>query len=441
MKENNKIKVAMICHFSNAEVREHLPLCKRRVYRLARRLLRLPEKGRGYADIAPWDINIIQCVKERNDIDLYVLSAHGGLKRDGVSFESGGIHYTFYRPEIANLLRSFIPSPKEWRKFNPMAKKICRKVKEIHPDIVLLVGAENAYYSSAVLAIKSYPIYVLCQNIINNPEYVAAGAQDKINASTELEIIRQSNYMGVYCKKHYDLLRDAGYQKFVFDFNWPTPKQQQYKPKPSDKKDYDFVNFALHMSEEKGYHDSVKALAIVKKQYPNVKLCLIDGGPDTIRKEIKHLIAELDLQDNVIFIPFFAERKDVFQFLQSVRFAVLPCKIDNISGTQLQCMQFGLPVVCYKTTGTPSLNKERECVLIAEKDNISELAEKMLVLMNDEEKANSLRNNSLDYIKERRLRSLGNMQRLVDNFNAILANYRQGIPIPEKQLFENSSQE
>jgi glycosyltransferase involved in cell wall biosynthesis len=322
-----------------------------------------------------------------------------------------------------------------------MAKKICRRVKEIHPDLVLLVGAENAYYSSAVLTIKGYPIYVLCQNIINNPEYVTAGTQDKINASTELEIIRQSRYMGVYSKKHYDLLRDAGYDKFVFDFNWPTLKQQQYKPVPSDKKDYDFVNFALHMSEEKGYHDSIKALSIVKQHHPNVKLCLVDGGPDTVRNELKQLIAKLDLDDNVSFIPFFAERKDLFQFLQTVRFAILPCKIDHISGTQLQSMIFGLPVVCYKTTGTPLLNKEKECVLIAEKDNISELAEKMLVLMNDEEKANSLRNNSLEYMKERRLRSLGNMQRLVDNFNAILANYRQGTPIPEEQLFENSSQE
>ena len=62
--------------------------------------------------------------------------------------------------------------------------------------------------------------------------------------------------------------------------------------------------------------------------------------------------------------------------IQKSRFAVLPCKLDHTSGTMAQAMQLGLPIVVYKTTGTPTFNRERECALIAEKENVEGLAEK-----------------------------------------------------------------
>lgn len=436
MEQNKKIKVAMICHFSNAEVRKQLPLGDRLVFKHVRKLLGLPAKNGGYADIAPWNSNMIKCVKEREDIDLYVLSAHGGLKHDRVSFDSEGIHYMFFQPELTNFLKHIIPSDALWRKLNPMAAKIRRQVNRIDPDLVILVGAENAYYSCSVLSIKNYPVYVLCQNVINSPEYLAAGTLNKKNATTEREIISRMSYMAVYSKQHYNLLRQMGYKNYIFSFNWPVVSKEDFVPVTCSDKEYDFINFALHMSREKGFHDCIEALAIVKTKYPKVRLCLVDGGYDNVREELKKLIADSHLEDNVAFVPFFAERNDLFQFLQKVRFAVLPCKMDYISGTQLQSMKYGLPLVCYRTEGTPSLNRKRNCVLIADMDNVKQLADKMILLMSDAELANELRNNSLEYTKERRQVSLGNMQRLADNFNAIIAHFRYGTPIPGEQLFE-----
>ena len=437
MEENKRMKVAMICHFSNAEVREHLLFSKRVLFRLVRRLLRMPAKNGGFADIAPWDSNMISSIKERDDLDLYVISAHGGLLRNPQSFEADGVHYTFVRPEMANFLKVVIQSDKLWRRLNPMTSIIKRRIETIHPDIIVLVGAENCYYSSSVLSIKGYPVYTLCQNVINSPDYSHDGKRNTKNASTELEIINHSRYMGVYSEKHYNLLRELGYNGYIFSFNWPIVSNNGFIPSPCSEKEYDFINFAQHMSEGKGYHDSIKALAIVKQKYPRVRLCLVDGGYDTVREELKRLIAELNLEDNVTFIPFFKERNDLFQFLQKVRFAVLPCKKDFISGTQLQSMKYGLPLVCYKTTGTPLFNKDNPCVLIADMNNIGQLAEKMMLLMSDPELASKLRDNAIEYMTKRRSQSLGNMQRLVDNFHAIIANYTLGESVPEGQLFES----
>lgn len=426
------MKVAMICHFSNAEVRSHLPLGNRKLYTLLRKLMRMPGKGKGYGDLAPWDTNIIDAVKKRDDIDLYVISAHGGLTKNEFSFESGKIHYTFLRPEYATFLKNVIPNDELWRRLNPMTPHVKKAINRIKPDLVLLVGAENAYYSSTILYLKGYPVYVLCQTVYNNPEFSSVESK---NATTEKRIIETQKYLGVYSEKHRDLLRKLNYKGYIFHFQWP-PTINLFRPSPVSEKKYDFINFALHLSSDKGFHDSIKALSIVKKSYPDVKLNIVDGGPDNVREELLKLIKQYDLDNNVSFTPFFPIQNDLFQHLQSARFAVLPSKVDHISGTQLQAMRFGLPVICYKTTGTPELNKDKECVLIAEKGNVEELAGKMLLLMENNTIADELRQNSYEYIRFMDENSQKNMDRLVESFKAIIDNFKYGAPIPSELLFE-----
>ena len=120
MEQINKIRVAMICHFSNAEVRMHLPLDEsRKLYTYGRKMLRMPTKSKGYGDIAPWDTSTINYFKDRGDIELYVISAHSGLRKRVVAFESQGVNYNFVRCDVANMLKRIIPSVYLWKKLNP----------------------------------------------------------------------------------------------------------------------------------------------------------------------------------------------------------------------------------------------------------------------------------------------------------------------------------
>ena len=120
MEQVNKIKVAMICHFSTAEVREKLPLDDRKLYNFLRKMLRMPTKGGGYGDIAPWDKGIIEALKKREDIDLYVISAHSGLKKPVCNFQMDGVHYWFVRCDFTNMLQRLIRNDNLWRKLNSL---------------------------------------------------------------------------------------------------------------------------------------------------------------------------------------------------------------------------------------------------------------------------------------------------------------------------------
>lgn len=433
MEQIKKLRVAMICHFSNSRIRTFLPLDNRELYTFARKVLRMPTKSKNYGDIAPWDTSTIDFFRNREDIILYVISAHSGLKQRVVSFYDRGVHYDFVKCDIATMLKRVIPNAFLWRLFNPMVKDVHRLVHDIKPDLVLLIGLENAYYSSTVLGIKDYPVFALCQTIYNNPERSIYDSVDKINSKIEKEIIKEKEYFGVYCRKHYDLLKRLAPNAFVFKFGFPSTSQL-LEPITCEKQ-FDFVNFAMSMSAKKGFIDSIEAIAIVKKAFPNVRLNLVGGGSSELKKGLVQVAESLGVKDNVIFTPFFEKQEDLFLHIQKARYALLPCKMDNVSGTMNQAMQLGIPLIVYKTTGTPVFNLEKECVLIAEHSDVKDLAAQMLVFLEYPERAETLAKNAREFQEKRIEANRHNCDRLVENFMAICSNYYEGIPIPTEQLF------
>ncbi len=429
----DKLKVCMVCHFSNAEVRRHLPLDDRRFYCLVRKLLRMPTKGKGYGDIASWDVDIIDEIKKHPEIELHVISAHSGLKKSIVSYMEGGVHYNFVNCDRATLLKRLIKDDDLWRRLNPMVKQVHRLVNEIKPDLVLMVGLENAYISSTVLGIKDVPVLGLCQTIYNNPERSKHGIVDSKNASTEKSIFKEHRYFGVYCKMHYDLLRQIAPNATIFKYGFPS-KGVLLEPIPTEK-EYDFVNFALGMSSNKGFPDAIEASAIVKEKYPHLKVNLVGGGEVEYKEQLATLAERLGVKENIIFTPFFEKHCDLLLHIQKSRFALLPCKMDYIAGTMTQAMQLGLPIVVYKTTGTPSFNREKQCALIAEKENVEQLAQHMMALMDSPELAESLKANAREFQEKKATDARQNGERLYATFKAVIEHYKEGKEIPQELLF------
>lgn len=434
--DNSSLKVAMVCHLSNPMIREHLHLSKNGVYN---KLLAIRgHQPLVYSDYAPWNTFILKESENYKELDLHVISPHPGMIEETEEFEDEGIKYHFYKNRPSPFIRALHSKlfPNKNIKFNRNTRRVKKWICDLKPDLIVLVGAETPDYSITVLGIKDIPIYILSQAIFNNPEFENHYSANnyRFRAKMEMDLFRQSGYVGVYSDKHYDVLRNLDYNGYIFKFHWPVILSV-FRDSVLKHKDYDFVNFAHYMSEAKGYHDSIKALAIVKEEYPAVKLALVDHGPNRVRKELMDLIEQYDLKENVDFIPFFEEKTNLYSFLQSVRFGVLPCKLDYYSGTMLDSMTCGVPIVVYKTEGTPTLNSKRETVLIAEMNNVAELASNMKKLLSNEHLADNLRENGYLYIEEKNEAEKLNMKHLVENFRAIVDNYYKGTPIPKRMLY------
>ena len=100
-----------------------------------------------------------------------------------------------------------------------------------------------------------------------------------------------------------------------------------------------------------------------------------------------------------------------------------------------QAMQLGLPIVVYKTAGTPSFNRDKQCALIAEKDNVKELAQHMLSLMENPELADDLRKNARGFQEKKAAVAKQNGKRLIETFRAVVEKEQHGKYIPQELLF------
>lgn len=426
------MKIALICAFSNSMVRSHLPLDNRKLYNFVRKCLGMEPMKEGYGDVASWNTNFINNFKVRNDVELIVISAHSGLKKGIVHFEAEGVQYYFVRNDRATLLKRLIKNPSLWHKLNPMRPVVRKIVRSVNPDVVALMGAENAFISGTVLGLeKEYPTILKGQTIYNNPDRGKHGLVDAKNAYVERLIFDALKYVSFDTKMHYALYRE--FQKDSYNFYWDLATTFCPVSKVKEKK-YDFVNFANSMTPAKGFTDVLEAMGIVVQTHPEAKLNLIGRPTEENKKLYDGIIAKHRIEGNVFFTPFFEKQTDMFQHLQKSRFAVLPYKLDYISSTTNQAMYYEMPVVVYRTAGTPTLNEKKECVLIADMENVEQLAEKMLTLLEHPELAEELRKNAkelVDYQNDGKRIS----DEIMAAFRAIDAHFHHGTPIPEDLIY------
>ncbi len=432
----DKLKVAFICHFSNSEIRNKLPLSN---LWLINRVKRIFRKGvlQEHQDFAPWVTSQIKEFEKFEDIELHVISPHSGLRRFTYSFVRNGVNYYFFKPELPFMLSHLIV------RLNFKSNKyllnrffIKRFINNIKPNIINLIGTENPYYSIASLDIKNIPLFVSVQTVYSNParQAMTGGHVDKERWNLELKIHNKEIYYGVTGNMHHDLIQNNNPNAIFFKFWFPVEKPEiVYYP----HKEYDFVFFAHGVTPKKGVEDAIYALASVKVKYQKVKLNIIGLCNPKYKQFLEDIIGKLGLQSNIYFNEYFPLQSDMHRHIQKSRFALLPVKLDIISSTIIETMHLELPLVTYKTTGTPYLNKDGETVLISDIGDIEALAANMLKLMDNPEYANEIGKRARLFAKME-FDNSKNALRLLKCYRAVINHYHNNTPIPDELLFNTN---
>lgn len=429
------MKAVIITHFSNEEVREHLPQSALKADNWIRALAG-QKSSRYQKDFAPWITLLLREFELRSDVELHVIAPYMGLKKDICEFEHKGIYYHFYNTELFSY---YLESLMLWMQKDFMTleyKKNRRVVKQfidrIKPDVINLLGAENPYYACSVLDIDNIPILSTCQTVYTNPERKKSENVSRRRWEMEEKVFKHIRYFGVSCELYDRLIKKSNSEAI----NLKTKLPSSIIPDLSNvSKEYDFVNFAANHCFKKGSQDCIRALAIVKEKHPQIKLNIVGGCTPIIKKELLQLIHDLKLNENVTFSEYFPNHVELFSHLKKSRFAVLPVKLDDIPGTVSQSMKLGLPIVTNRTSGTPLLNEKKECVLLSEINNIQELAENMIRLMDSSQLADSLRENAKEYY-DLNYDNTMMVSQLIDIYKAIKDHFNDKIAIPSNLLFK-----
>ena len=416
---NKKIKVAWICHFSNAEIRKQLPLA---------------QKGIQIADFAPWITCLIQEFEKINDIELHIISPHRGLKSLIYKFHKKNIYYYFFKSDLPIIHKRW-PSyfcVDEWTGFLKNRILIRLFINRIRPTIINLHGAENNYYSSSVLGIKNYPIYVSIQGIYNNPiRFNNIISPSKARINNEKKIYHQCKYFGIRAPIHINIIKKIAINSYYFMQFYPT-----YIPDiqiNSQKKIYDFVYFA-RLIHTKGIEELLEAIALIKKEKKHVSLNIIGTGNQKYINLLKHKIEKLNIKENIRFAGRFSTVHEAHKEAIKAKISVLPTKVDTIPGTIIESILLGLPVVSCETGGIPFLNKDGEAILLSKPEDIENLAKNMKRLLFKPEISKMLNKKALAIVnKEFNNKKIAEC--FIKQYKAIISNYYNGKTITQYLLF------
>lgn len=442
-KIEKKIKVIWISNFSNSNVREHMTFSLNFFEKNLRKVFSLPNVE--FIDNSVWISNGIDELKNNENIDLHVISPHHHLKNKTEFFELEKIKYYFYKPEDDYLINKILSKV---FKFNNLQYKknrltISSIIESIKPDIIHMYGAENPIYSISAFDIDTnkYPFLVTLQTLMNDDEFIKNYpiSEDSYNYRSKIEkaVLQKTTYLASSADKYIKIVWKKINSRAIFfrDFLALSEKPKEHRFYNVLEKQYDFVYFAKSIS--KAGDIAIEAFAIACRKHPNLSLNIIGGTPEPFTSQLKIRIDELGIKKNVIFSGQLATHDEVLSQIRLSKYAILPIKIDIITGTIREAMFNKIPVVTTITSGTPLLNEKRESVLLSEKEDYEAIAQNMITLVENPNFAEKIAENAEITVKEI-WSNKEIMDELVIAYQAILNHFHHNIGIDKKLIKQNN---
>lgn len=140
------------------------------------------------------------------------------------------------------------------------------------------------------------------------------------------------------------------------------------------------------------------AMVDIIKEIPDAKL-LIVGGRWGYEKELINLRNELKLEKNVIFagkVP----NEELSPYYAAADVVAVPSSHEGFPVVVLEAMASGKPVVASEVGGIPEVIVDNKTGFLVEKDNIKQLAEKILILLKNPKKREETGKNARKIVVE-----------------------------------------
>lgn len=431
----NKLRVAYLCHFTNDHFSDILPLKIDFLTKLAFLIKRKPLTTK-VKDAAIWNYYAFkEFEKFTEEVDLHVISPYPLLSKQTFHYVENGITYHFFKNEDERPDRFLFNRLTKYRylSFGRNRKIICDLINEIHPDLIHLIGAENPYYASAILDVPcNIPVLSQLQTLLNDPEfennYYMYKPWYNYRAETELKIFHRSDFLGTRAVKFISLIKEKIFPgKPILSTNLALTEPIN---NIQTEKVFDFVYFARNIAKAADW--AVEAFILASRKNPGISLDIIGGYTPEFRMQLEKRLSEFGLKDRVSFEGALDTHEDVLCQVRKSRYAILPMKIDLVTGTIRECMANGIPVVTTITPASPKLNLQRETILLSEKEDFQGMAYNMCRLLDSSEFANTIRKNAL--LTSSESSNYDVVKQYLVAYHAIVENKRHGIPIPDELL-------
>lgn len=162
------------------------------------------------------------------------------------------------------------------------------------------------------------------------------------------------------------------------------------------EKSYDAV-FMGRLNRSKGIFDLIKIWSLTIKKLPDVKLGIIGGGDDNLKKELIIEIKKYNLSKNIDILGYI-ESDDAYSIIKASKIFVFPSHEEGFGIVILEAMACGLPVV---TWNLPIYSHIYNDSLIQIKENeIEKFSDAIICLLSNNLQYNQFKKASMNLSKK-----------------------------------------
>jgi len=217
------------------------------------------------------------------------------------------------------------------------------------------------------------------------------------------KIICVSNYtrQQMISKHHLDpekciVLNNAvdKFMKLPVSFNKPAHLLKRYRLTSQNQIIFTLTRLAV-TEQYKGHDQVIKVVSKLKRAFPGIKYILSGQYDHKEEIRIRKLIADYDVNEQVILTGFIEERELSDHFLLADLF-VLPSKKEGFGIVFIEALANGLPVICGNSDGSVDAIRNGELGKAIKVDNLDELEDAIKEYL-----STPLTNEKREYLKER----------------------------------------
>ena len=339
---------------------------------------------------------------------------------------------------------------------HPQTQKDCMKVlREFQPDVIHIHGTEYAIGAAMVRLKPDVPVLLTIQGIlsrISDEYYGGLSFRERLKVLTWKSVLKcktpffskllfqrnavreryvLKNVKHVTGRTDWDKSVMLGindqliYHRFYYNVGEPF----YYAPKwDIDKICRHTIYTGAATYTLKGLHMLIRAVAIVKKHYPDVSL-RIPANNDNYKtangyeRYLLRLIKKMNLEDNVCFVG----RKNadgVVEELLKAHVCIVPSAMEGASATMREAMMIGTPGICSYRGGMTALLRDGESGFYYDFKEYPMLADRIMRLFSDDDLCMQF---SMKVIQD------------AEVFHDRERNYRQLLGIYEELLMEKNN--
>jgi glycosyltransferase involved in cell wall biosynthesis len=159
----------------------------------------------------------------------------------------------------------------------------------------------------------------------------------------------------------------------------------------------DVLLFVGQLIEDKRVQDLIKALEIIKKQIPDVKLIVVGDG--RYKENLMKLAKKLNLEENIIFTGF-VEEEELPDYYACADIFLNPAIKQSWGLAPFEAMAAGVPVIVSSDTGAAKVIEEKDIGVVMEPLEPDAWASGIVELLENREGLESMTRKGEMWVKE-----------------------------------------